>query len=64
MIENKTALEMSLEMHRDLRSALSCMDGCDKDDIRDSFLISKIADLQERILFVENKLKECELQKL
>ena len=64
MIENKTALEMSLEMHRDLRSSLSCMDGCDKDDIRDSFLISKIADLQERILFVENKLKECELQKL
>ena len=40
----KTILEASVEMHNDLRRALACMDGCNKDDIRDQFLIAKIAE--------------------
>lgn len=49
----KTVLETALEMHQDLRHALSCTDGCDKSDIRDSFLIQKITELQERIDVLE-----------
>lgn len=63
MMEKKTSLEMCLEMHKDLRSVLSCMDGCDKEDLRDSFLISKIADLQERVNKLEDK-QSNELQEL
>lgn len=63
MMEKKTSLEMCLEMHKDLRSALSCMDNCDKEDLRDSFLISKIADLQERVNKLEYK-QSNELQEL
>lgn len=59
-MENKTALEMSLEMHQDLRHALSCVDGCDKEDIRNSFLISKIAELQERMNVVEQRLSKID----
>lgn len=51
----KTVLETALEIHQDLRHALSCTDGCDKADIRDSFLIQKIAELQERINSLEEK---------
>lgn len=57
-MENKTALETCLEMHNDLRSVLSCMDGCDKNDLRDSFLIAKIADLQQRVDALEEKLNK------
>lgn len=55
-----TALEMGLEMHKDLRSALACVDGCDKEDIRNSFLISKIAALQEQITLLEERLSKYE----
>lgn len=57
-MEKKTSLEMCLEMHKDLRSVLSCMENCDKEDLRDSFLISKIADLQERVNKLEEKLSQ------
>ena len=53
----KTALELSLEMHQDLNHALTCVDGCDKEDIRTSFLIEKIASLQERLDRIEWDLK-------
>lgn len=49
----KTALESALDMHQDLNHALACVDGCDKDDIRTSFLIEKIAALQERLDRIE-----------
>lgn len=54
-MEKKTSLEISLEMHQDLRHVLSCTDGCNKDDIRDSFLIQKIVELYERINVLEEK---------
>lgn len=59
-MEKKTALQMSLEMHHDLRNALSCMDGCDKEDIRNSFLISKITALQEQINSLEERILKYE----